>query len=199
MTRHPFTAALALAALSCASGVAHAQAGDPAAATVSGFNAALGQAMTAGGVQARFHRLEPAVGEAFDIPTMTRVAAGSAWTGLSAADQAALTRAFGRFTAASFAKNFDGEVRFQVDPNVQTRAPDKLVKDQIIPRSGSPTTISFRMRQSGGRWKIVDVYYNGAVSQLASQRADFQSTLGSGGAQALVKKLNDKADTLLRG
>ena len=129
---------------------------------------------------------------------MTRFAVGPGWSAMSAADQQALVRAFGRFTAATFAKNFDGQLRFAIDPAVQTRAPDKLVTDTLTPRTGSPTVLRWRMRESGGRWKIVDVFYNGAVSQLATQRADFQSTLAAGGAAALVKKLDEKTATLLR-
>ena len=54
------------------------------------------------------------------------------------------------------------------------------------------------MQQSGGRWKIIDVYFNGSISELAQQSADFASTLAAGGAPALAKKLNAQADTLLR-
>ena len=203
MTRHPLTAALALAAL-VAPAAAHAQASDPGAQTVDRFDTALLSAMKAGrgaGAQGRFTRLLPAAQQAFDFPTMTRVAVGAQWTSLPAAQQQQLVTAFGRFTAASFAKNFDsfdGE-RFTVDPAVQTRGVDKLVKSQLVGKAGSPTNFTWRMRQAGGAWKIVDVFYNGAISQLASQRSDFQSTLGAGGAPALVKKLNDKTETLLKG
>lgn len=201
MTRHPFVAALALAALASPAAV-HAQASDPAAATVQGFDDALLGAMRGGrglGVQGRFDKLQPAADQAFDFATMTRVAVGPKWSAIAPAEQQQLVHAFGRFTAASFAKNFDsydGE-RFTVDPNVQTRGPDKLVKTRLSSKSGSPTDFIYRMRQAGGRWKIVDVFYNGAVSQLASQRSDFQSTLASGGAPALVKKLEAKTATLL--
>ena len=138
MTRHPFTAALALAAL-VAPAAAYAQASDPGAQTVDRFDTALLGAMKAGraaGPQGRFTRILPV---------------------------------------------------------------DKLVKSQLIGKSGTPTAFTWRMRQTGGQWKIVDVFYNGAISQLASQRSDFQSTLASGGAAALVKKLNDKTETLLKG
>ena len=82
---------------------------------------------------------------------------------------------------------------------MQTREPDKIVTDTLTSRTGSPTVLRWRMRQAGGRWKIVDVFYNGAISQLATQRADFQSTLSAGGAPALVKKLDAKTDALLHG
>ena len=45
----------------------------------------------------------------------------------------------------------------------------------------------------------MDVFYNGAISQLATQRADFASTLSAGGAPALVKKLDAKTEALLHG
>jgi phospholipid transport system substrate-binding protein len=45
---------------------------------------------------------------------------------------------------------------------------------------------------------VIDVYYNGGISQVATQRSDFQSTLQSGGAKALVAKLDSLTDKLLK-
>jgi phospholipid transport system substrate-binding protein len=56
------------------------------------------------------------------------------------------------------------------------------------------------MRQSpGDGWKVIDVYYNGTVSSLTGQRSEFASTLRSGGAQALVRKLDSRSNELLSG
>src|SRR5262249_25348916 len=146
---------------------------DPAAAQVEGFDAALLETMKAGkalGYEGRRRKLEPVVGRVFDVPMMTRFAVGPAWSGLPAAEQQALTGAFGRLTTAGWARNFDsyaGE-RFEVDPNVVTRGPDKVVTTHLIPPHDAPTTISYRMRQSGGAWKIIDVFYNGSISELAT-------------------------------
>jgi len=35
------------------------------------------------------------------------------------------------------------------------------VAEQIISARGAPVSISYRMRESGGAWKIIDVFYNG--------------------------------------
>ncbi len=204
MTR-PVSALLAVAALAASPAVVRAQGVDPAIATVNALDAGLLSAMQGGaslGAAGRMRRLEPVVERAFDFPTMSRAAAGPAWSGVSAADQAAVAHAFARFTAASYAKNFDGYngERFTVDPNVPTHGPDKLVKSQLVSKSGAPTTFTYRMRQSGGTWRIVDVFFNGTISQLATQSADFRATLAApNGGAALAKKLNDKADSLLRG
>ncbi len=183
---------------------ARAASADPAAAQVDAFDAALLSAMKAGkaaGVQGRYRTLAPAVTRAFDIPTMIRFAVGpQAWSSIPAGQQQALTEAFQRLTVASYAHNFDaysGE-RFEVDPNVVTRGPDKVVQTKIIATSGAPVAISYRMRQSGDAWKIIDVFYNGAISQLTTRRADFSATLAHGGAPALIAHLNQLADKELK-
>src|SRR5271156_798507 len=182
---------------------ARAAAADPAAAQVDALDAALLSSMKAGkaaGVQGRYRTLAPAVARAFDIPTMIKFAVGPGWSNIPAAQQQALTEAFQRLTVASYAHNFDGYSgeRFEVDPNVVTRGPDKVVQTKIIPTSGAPVTISYRMRQSGGAWKIIDVFYNGSISQLTPRRADFSATLAQGGATALIAHLNSLADKQLK-
>jgi len=196
---------LALAALLAGGvGASVAQAADPAAGVIDSFNSSLIEAMKSGkssGAEGRFSKLVPAVERTFDLPTMTRFAVGSAWSGYSAADQASLIKAFTRLTAANFAHNFssyDGE-QFKITPEVQTRGLDKLVRSQIISRSGTTNDLNYRMRLvSSGGWKVIDVYF-GSVSQLTAQRSDFASTLSSGGAAALVQKMNAKSDSLLKG
>ena len=181
-----------------------AWAADPAQDRVEAFNQALLEAMKAGkgaGVEGRAKRLQPAVDAAFDIPLMTRVAVGVDWAKIAPADQAKLTRAFGRVAALNWAKNFDtyeGE-KFEVG-GVDQRGPDKLVRNQILPKRGAPTNINYRLRESaGGGWKIVDVFYNGSISSIATQRSDFAPSLKAGGAAALLKKLDDQADRLAKG
>ena len=46
------------------------------------------------GADGRARKLTPAVERAFDLPTMTRFAVGSAWSSYSSSDQAALIKAF---------------------------------------------------------------------------------------------------------
>jgi phospholipid transport system substrate-binding protein len=47
---------------------------------------------------------------------------------------------------------------------------------------------------------VIDVYFNGTVSDLATRRDEFASILaGGGGADALVKALRERTDALLGG
>ena len=182
---------------------APAQPADPAAAEISRLDEGLLSTMKEAkrlGPQGRYKKLEPIITRAFDLATMTRFAVGASWSSLSSADQKALVDAFSRMTIATYAHNFDdyGGEKFNIDPKVETRGPDKLVRTQLT--SGeAPTQLSYRMRQVGGQWKIIDVYYNGAVSSLMGQRSEYATTLRGGGAAALVKKLNNRAEELLGG
>jgi phospholipid transport system substrate-binding protein len=182
--------------------VAGAQASDPAAQQIETFDAALLNVMKQAkslGPERRYQALEPAIQRTFDLPTMTRFAVGSTWPSLTSADQAALVQAFRRMTVATYAHNFNsysGE-HFTLE-NVETRGPDKLVHTRLVSSGGAPVTLVYRVRQSGGTWKAIDVYYNGAISSLTGQRSEYASTLRSGGAAALIKTLNGRADDLLK-
>ena len=174
-----------------------AQADDPARTTVQALDDGLLGIMKAGkaaGVAGRTARIAPVVDRAFDLPLMTRLVVGSSWNSMSSADQTALVAAFRRMTIGQYARNFDGwsGERFTIQPQVEERAGDKLVRTTLS-GSGAPIAISYRLRQSGGQWKIIDVFYKNAISQLATRRADFASVLSSGGPKALIAHLDQLA------
>lgn len=189
--RHPSTALCLL--LSCIPVAASAQAADPAQATVQQLNDSLIKVMKGGGtVQARSAALSPVLDRAFDLPLMTRLAVGPDWPSMAPADQDALVRGFRRMTISQYARNFDswsGE-SFAMDPQVQQRGGDRLVRTTLnVPRQ-APVAISYRLRQSGGVWKIIDVFYRNSISQIATRRADFASVLKKGGAASLVAHMD---------
>jgi phospholipid transport system substrate-binding protein len=190
--------ALFVVFLACAASLpARAQSPDPAVQTVQDFYDALVASMKSGGtVKSRYDRLKPAVEKAFDIPGMTALSVGPSWTGIAPADQKSLIEAFERMTIANYASNFDkysGE-QFSVDPTVAARGSDKFVKSTLKPATGDTVPFNYRLHQVDGSWKIVDVYLNGNISQLAQKRSDFGATLQSEGPQGLAKKINALAD-----
>jgi phospholipid transport system substrate-binding protein len=134
----------------------------------------------------------PIVDRAFDLPLMTRLVIGSAWTGISVPDQTALLAAFRKMTIAQYADNFDswsGE-KIIVDPADQARGTDRLVRTSLAGSSGKPTALAYRVRQTSSGWKIIDVFYRDAISQLATRRSDFAAVLQRGGAKALIDHIN---------
>lgn len=192
-----------LAAAAAPPAISQAQASDPAAATIQSFDESLLSVMKQGkslGVQGRYRELQGPVERTFDLATMTRFSVGPKWSAVSASDQEALVKAFTRLTVAEYAHNFDsydGE-KFTLSPNVQTRAPDKLVQTQLVSPHDKTHDFTYRMRQAAdGRWKVIDVYADN-ISQLATRRSDFASTMNSGGAPALIQKINALAEKQLK-
>ncbi|HWA89776.1 MAG TPA: ABC transporter substrate-binding protein [Rhizomicrobium sp.] len=175
---------------------------DPAAQTVQSFYDALTATMKDGkqlGINGRYEKLKPAVEQAYDLADMTKLVVGPSWSSLSPADQQALQAAFERMTIANYAANFDsysGE-KFTVDPTVQARGADKVVQSKLTTGNQS-IPFNYRLRQVGGGWKILDVYLNGSISELATRRSDFGATLSSGGAPALIKKIDALSDQLMK-
>ena len=175
---------------------------DPAIATVQGFYDNLLDSMKGGkalGAQGRYAKLRPAVEQAFDVGTMIKFAVGPDWATASPADQKALTEAFTRMTTAQYAGNFDsfsGE-KFVVDPAVQVRGTDHYVSSKLV-TSNQQVVFIYRLRQFGSSWKIIDILLDGSISQLNVYRSDFAATMKSGGAAALVKKINELSDKALK-
>jgi phospholipid transport system substrate-binding protein len=195
---------IALAAFVPASQAADPAITDPAAKQVEAFHDALLDVMKRGpqlGMQGRYRVLEPAVDAAFDFQVMLPFIVGPTWTAMSDADHKSLVAAFRRLTLANYASNFvsfDGQ-RFTMDPNVIQRDSDRIVQTTLIPKGEKPVPLLYRMRQDGTPWKVIDIFLEGYVSELATRRSDFSATVASGGAPALIKKMNDLADSLLAG
>jgi len=187
-------AALTLALAPLAAAPARA-ATDPAASQIATFDSALLDTMKQGaalGAKGRYHKLEPVIQRTFDLPAMARFAVGpTAWAKFTPQQQADVIDAFGKLTIASYARNFSGYggESFNIDPNVVTRGPDKLVSTHLIRAHDGPVALLYRMRDSGGSWKVIDVYFN-SISQLTTRRSDFAGPVASGGAPSLIAHLN---------
>ena len=148
----------------------------------------------------RDRRFGPAINSAFDLGTMTRYAAGPAWRTFSPSQQAAVREAFSHFLIADYASlvsDYSGQ-SFVVQPQTtpEARGGGEVVKTKLIQAGGRTVTINYLVR--GGR--VIDVYFNGTVSDLATRRDEFASILaGGGGADALVRTLRQRTEALLNG
>ena len=148
-------------------------------------------------VRERDTRFTPFITAIFDLPTMTRLAVGPAWKSFSAEQQAAVQDAFARFIVADYAsqiKDYSGE-SFVVDPQTtpETRGGGEIVKTKLLQPSGRSVSINYLVR----RERVIDIYLNGTISDLAMRRDEFASIIASGGADVLIKRLRDRTETLL--
>ncbi|HEU0219106.1 MAG TPA: ABC transporter substrate-binding protein [Stellaceae bacterium] len=149
----------------------------------------------------RYQRLAPAVAQTYNLALMSRLTIGPEWNRLQPAQQQAVTDAFSRYTISLYANRFDdfnGE-RFEIDPNTTTNANGVLVQSAFIKADREKVVFNYLMRQTGELWQAIDVYLNGTISQLATQRSEYGSVLQQGGADALVKQLDERIAGLRKG
>ena len=174
------------------------------AAQIETFYAALLDTMKQGkelGIEGRYKKLTPAIEQALDLRTMTSIAVGSTWSSIPPDKQNGLVDAFKHMTIATYASNFssfNGE-RFEVNPNVETRKALRIVRTTLVQKDKEPVSLSYLMHQTNSTWKVIDVYYQGTISQLAARRSEFSATLKSGGADALQQKLRELGDRIMAG
>lgn len=172
-----------------------AQGTDPARAQVQLLDDGLIAIMKGGsslGTAGRTAKIGPIVDQTFDIPLITRLSVGPDWIKVAPADQGALVAAMRRMTVSQYASNFSSWSghSFAIDPRMETRGADKLVRTTLSAPKDEAVPIAYRLRQSGGKWRVIDVYYRNAISQLATRRADFESVFAKGGAKALIAHLD---------
>jgi phospholipid transport system substrate-binding protein len=144
------------------------------------------------GFAGRKAKLDPVIRSRFDLALMTRAVVGPAWATLNPADQSAISSAFANWAVASYAgrfNDFDGE-QFITGDTADGGRGTLQVKSQIKPREDKPTQLTYRLKNDGKSWRIVDVYLDGSISQLASWRAEFGAVMQKQGAAGLVSRLN---------
>jgi phospholipid transport system substrate-binding protein len=176
---------------------------DPAFKAVRAFYDALLSVMKQAkelGVRGRYDRLAAPIRATFDLAAMTRIAIGADWNAIPPAQQSALIDAFARMTIATYANRFDGYSgeRFEVEPNSEARATGRVVHTKLIQSNGEAVTLNYLLRDSGGSWRVVDIYLSGTISELATRRTEFAAILKSGGPNALIDSLRQKTETLMR-
>ena len=174
---------------------AHAET-DPVIARIQTLDDALVAGAKAGTLSSP--KVRETLRESFNLTVMAQVAVGAPWATMSDKEHAAVIEAMSRYTEARYAREFRdfNNQTIVIDPVVQSRGPDRLVKAEIREKGEPPLKLGYRLREYNGQWRIIDVIYNG-VSQLATQRSEFADTIRTGGAAALVKSL-DQATARLK-
>jgi phospholipid transport system substrate-binding protein len=145
--------------------------------------------------------LAPVIQSSFDTPFMARLALGRGWRDLDAAEQERWLAVFQELSLATYAARFDkfsGE-RFETR-DVEPAAHDTvLVKTELVRPEDEPVALHYRLRQEGGSWRIIDIYLNGTVSEVALRRSEYTAVVKRDGFDALVSEVEEKIQAYTRG
>ncbi|MCH8132364.1 MAG: ABC transporter substrate-binding protein [Myxococcales bacterium] len=151
------------------------------------------------GYAGRYKRLEPVVRSQFDLPFMAAKSVGRYWKTASQEERDQLVKTFSRFSVANYAGRFDGwsgQTFETLGVDASARG-TMLVRTKLLNPSGDDIQLYYRLRNgTDGRWKIIDVYLNGTVSELALRRSEYSSLIKREGFEALLIALNKRIETL---
>jgi phospholipid transport system substrate-binding protein len=150
------------------------------------------------GIRGRQERLRPMVARVYDMAAMARSTLGVAGAKLSPDDAAKLADSYTIYSVAEYAdqfKEWDGE-RFEADAPVPAANGLTLVRGRIVPASGDPVAIDYLMHEENGAWKIVDVLFDGSISQVAVRRSEFVPIFRRAGVAGLITMLDSKSASL---
>ncbi len=149
------------------------------------------------GYAGRYKKLAPVVSRAFDLSYLGRRAAGRRWRSFSQAQKTRYAKAFGALSISSHAsrfKGFSGESFRQLSVDDPGRG-YRLVRTEIVRPGKSAIKVAYLMQRRGGRWKIIDVFLKGAISEVATRRSEFSAVLRDKGIDMLIRDIERKAAT----
>jgi phospholipid transport system substrate-binding protein len=150
------------------------------------------------GYAGRCERIAPVLPDLFDIAFMVQKSVGRYWKSASEEEHQRLLRAFNKFMVANYAGNFDGYSgqSFETLGEEDSTQGTKLVLSRIVDPGGENTQLNYRLRSVGGKWKIIDIYLNGTVSELALRRSEYSSLIQREGIDSLLAALDRKVAKL---
>jgi phospholipid transport system substrate-binding protein len=171
---------------------------EAARAPIESFYAALSASMKAGGtltLAARRAQLAPVVSKTFDLPLMAAKGLGRHWRTLPAPDQRRWIEAFSNLTVKTYAEQFDENTGLVFEVGVVQAAPGgtALVRTQLKRANDAPVAIDYRLRPGAGGWRVMDIFLNGTVSELALRRSEYTSVLERDGFEKLVTTLQTRS------
>jgi phospholipid transport system substrate-binding protein len=153
------------------------------------------------GFKGRYQRLLPAMEKAFDLEQMTRIVAGGNWAKMDTTEQMQVVDLFRQFSVSTYARAFsgyDGE-RFEVGDELAQPGIGTIVETRLVLKSEPPIKLNYLLQDTPAGWKIMDVYLDGTISELARRRGEFASIIHNQGLTGLIALLKKKNKELAGG
>ncbi len=148
--------------------------------------------------QGRYDRLAPVFAAAFHFPFMARVAAGRYWRDLEPEQRNRLADAFAHMSVTTYAARFDGYAgqSFEVGETIEQPRGRVLVRNRLVNGRGEAVEIDYLLRDFDGRWRIIDVFLYGTISEIATKRSEYNSILKRDGFDGLLARISEKTAEL---
>jgi phospholipid transport system substrate-binding protein len=153
------------------------------------------------GYKGRLDRLCPVVLATFDLDFMAEKAIGRYWRTLADKERERWRSTFAAFMCANYAGRLDEFTGQQFEMIGSQPAPSDtvVVQTRVIDPADENVDLTYRMRSTTAGWRVIDIYLNGTVSELALRRADYSAVLKKDGFDALLTSVRQKIADLEAG
>ena len=150
------------------------------------------------GFKGRYQRLLPAMEKAFDLEQMTRIVAGGNWAKMHTTEQMQVVDLFRQFSVSTYASAFSdyGGERFEIGDELTQPGIGTIVETRLVLKAEPPIKLNYLLRETPAGWKIMDVYLDGTISELARRRGEFASIIHNQGLTGLIALLKKKNKAL---
>ena len=150
------------------------------------------------GFEGRYERLQSIVTETFDLAFMAEKSVGRHWKKLSEEEKQRWLSSFHDMTAATYAGRFEGfsGQHFEVLGEEPAKHDTVLVRARLVSPDDDDVRLNYRLHELDGQWRIIDVYLNGTVSELALRRSEYASVLKRDGFEKLIATIVGKTQEI---
>lgn len=142
---------------------------------------------------ARRQKIEAIAYERFDFDTMSKLVVARYWKTFTPEQKAAFVTEFKAFLAHSYGDRIDRYSNEEVAIVSETpmKRGDVLVLTKIVGGEYEGALVEYRLRESSGQWRVIDVKVEG-ISLVLNYRDQFKSLLSRGGPDELLEQLKKK-------
>lgn len=137
--------------------------------------------------------VETIVYAAIDFTTLSKLVLARNWPKFSAEQRTTFEQEFRQHLSMTYGRNVDNykNEKVQILGERPESRGDVTVQSKIVRGGSEDVVVDYRLRQSDGQWKIIDVIVEG-VSLVSNFRSQFQDIVANGGPDRLLALLREK-------
>ena len=146
------------------------------------------------GFEGRRKYMEPVVAQSFNMPIIAHLSTKYIWKKFNENQRKQLIDALERLGVATYAarfKGYSGE-SFQVLSEESATQGSVFVNTELVKADGDVIVLKYLLHRSDISWRIIDVYFLGTYSELATRRSEYLAVFQRDGFEGLLSELEQK-------
>lgn len=141
----------------------------------------------------RRERIEAIAFERFDFRTISKLVLARDWRRLDPDQRKEFVQSFKEFLSHTYGTRIEryDEGSMEITGTRPEPRGDVTVQTRIVGGAADGIVVHYRLRESGGRWRVIDLIIEG-ISMVSSYREQFSEVMSREGPEGLLQRLRDK-------